>query len=150
MADDTGILKSLLNPPPCMSDFTFLGQTIPRLTLLVGGALVVEGLGFYLGTGMTSMTSLIPAFFGIPLIAMSVMATRQPERAHFWMHIAVVFGLLTFLGGLMGIRGLVTNDLSASTIAQLLMIVIGGVYTFACIRSFTHARKAREAAAAES
>lgn len=133
-----------------MSGFTFLGQTIPRLTLLVGGALVVEGIGFYLGTGMTSMTSLIPSAFGIPLIAMSVMATRQPERAHFWMHIAVVFGLLTFLGGLMGIRGLVTNDLSASTIAQLLMIVIGGVYTFACIRSFTHARKAREAAAAES
>ena len=150
MADDTGILKSQFHPPLPMSDFTFLGQTIPRLTLLVGGALVVEGLGFYLGTGMTSMTSLIPAFFGIPLIAMSIMATRQPEKSHFWMHIAVVFGLLTFLGGLMGIKGLVSNDLSASTIAQLLMIVMGGVYTFACIRSFTHARKAREAAAAES
>ena len=150
MADDTGILKSQFNPPLIMSDFTFLGQTIPRLTLLVGGALVVEGIGFYLGTGMTSMTSLIPAFFGIPLIAMSIMATRQPEKSHFWMHIAVVFGLLTFLGGLMGIKGLVSNDLSASTIAQLLMIVMGGVYTFACIRSFTHARKAREAAAAES
>ena len=133
-----------------MSDFTFIGQTIPRLTLLVGGALVVEGIGFYLGTGMTSMTSLIPAFFGIPLIAMSIMATRQPERSHFWMHIAVVFGLLTFLGGLMGVKGLVSNDLSASTVAQLLMIVMGGVYTFACIRSFTHARKAREAAAVES
>ena len=150
MADDTGILKSQFHPPLPMSDFTFLGQTIPRLTLLVGGALVVEGLGFYLGTGMTSMTSLIPAFFGIPLIAMSIMATRQPEKSHFWMHIAVVFGLLTFLGGLMGIKGLVSNDLSASTVAQLLMIVIGGVYTFACIRSFTYARKAREAAAAES
>ena len=133
-----------------MSDFTFLGQTLPRLTLLVGGALVVEGLGFYMGTGMTSMTSLIPAFFGIPLIAMSVMATRQPEKSHFWMHIAVVFGLLTFLGGLMGVKGLVTNDLSASTVAQLLMLVMGGVYTFACIRSFRHARMAREAAAAES
>ena len=133
-----------------MSDFTFIGQTIPRVTLLVGGALVVEGIGFYLGTGMTSMTSLIPAFFGIPLIAMSIMATRQPERSHFWMHIAVVFGLLTFLGGLMGVKGLVSNDLSASTVAQLLMIVMGGVYTFACIRSFTHARKAREAAAVES
>ena len=150
MVDDTGIVKSRLNSPLCMSEFTFFGQSIPRLTLLVGGALVVEGLGFYLGTGMTSMTSLIPAFFGIPLIAMSIMATRQPERSHFWMHIAVVFGLLTFLGGLMGIKGLLSNDLSASTIAQLLMIVIGGVYTFACIRSFTHARKAREAAAAES
>lgn len=133
-----------------MSDFTFLGQNIPRLTLLVGGALVVEGIGFYLGTGMSSMTSLIPAFFGIPLIAMSIMATRQPERSHFWMHIAVVFGLLTFLGGAMGVKGLLSADFSASTIAQLLMLVMGGVYTFACIRSFTYARKAREAAEANS
>tara|TARA_B110000444_G_scaffold252130_1_gene280989 strand:+ start:10130 stop:10531 length:402 start_codon:yes stop_codon:yes gene_type:complete len=133
-----------------MSDFTFLGQNIPRLTLLVGGALVVEGIGFYFGTGMSSMTSLIPAFFGIPLIAMSIMATRQPERSHFWMHIAVVFGLLTFLGGAMGMKGLLSADFSASTIAQLLMLVMGGVYTFACIRSFTYARKAREAAEANS
>lgn len=137
--------KSTLNVRD-MSDFTFLGQSIPRLTMLVGGALVLEGIGFYLGTGMTSFTSMIPAFFGIPLIAMSIMATRQPERSHFWMHIAVVFGLLTFLGGGMGLRGLATGDLSASTVAQLLMLVMGGVYTFACIRSFTHARKAREAA----
>ena len=84
---------------------------------------------------------MIPAAFGIPLIAMSIMATRQPERSHFWMHIAVVFGLLTFLGGGMGLQGLATGDYSESTIAQLLMLVIGGVYTFACIRSFTHMRE---------
>lgn len=133
-----------------MNEFKFFGQDMPRLTLLVGGALIVEGLGFYLGTGMTSITSMIPAFFGIPLIAMGLMATRQPERSHFWMHIAVVFGLLTFLGGGMGIKGLVSSDLSASTWAQLLMLAMGGVYTFACIRSFTHARKARESTEAES
>ena len=131
-----------------MSEFTFFGQNIPRLTLLVGSALIVEGLGFYFGTGMTSITAMIPAFFGIPLIAMSIMATRQPERSHFWMHIAVVFGLLTFLGGGMGVKGLLSSDFSSSTWAQLLMLVMGGVYTFACIRSFTHARKAREAAEA--
>jgi len=131
-----------------MTQFTFLGQTIPRLTLLVGSALLIEGIGFYLGTGMSNMTSLIPAFFGIPLIAMSIMATRQPERSHHWMHIAVVFGLLTFLRGGMAIKGFIDGDLTASTWAQLIMMVMGGVYTFACIRSFTFARKAREAAEA--
>jgi hypothetical protein len=94
------------------------------------------------------MTSLIPAFFGLPLVATGLMAERQPDRSHFWMHIAVVFGLLTFLGGGMGVKGLIDGDLSASTWAQLLMLVIGGVHTFACIRSFTFARKAREAAEA--
>ncbi len=144
------MVKSQESLSECMSEFTFFGQNIPRLTLLVGGALVVEGLGFYLGTGMTSMTSMIPAFFGLPLIAMGIMATRQPERSHFWMHIAVVFGLLTFLGGGMSVKGLLSSDYSASVMAQLLMLIMGGVYTFACIRSFTFARKAREAAAAES
>ena len=107
-----------------MSDFTFLGQKIPKLTMLVGSILVLEGIGFYFATGMTSFTSMIPAAFGIPLIAMSIMATRQPERSHFWMHIAVVFGLLTFLGGGMGLQGLATGDYSESTIAQLLMLLI--------------------------
>ena len=48
----------------------------------------------------------------------------------------------------MAIKGFIDGDLTASTWAQLIMMVMGGVYTFACIRSFTFARKAREAAEA--
>ena len=37
---------------------------MPKLTMIVGSLLMLEGVSFYLGTGMTSVTSLIPSFFG--------------------------------------------------------------------------------------
>ena len=126
--------------------YTFLGFEIPQLTQLVGGALVLEGLGFYFGTGMESLTALIPGFVGLPLLLLGVMAGRMPERRKLLMHIAVTFGLICALGGLMGISGLVQGEVDGSTIAQLLMLVIGSTYTFACVQSFIHARRARDAA----
>ena len=126
--------------------YTFLGFEIPRLTQIVGGALVLEGLGFYVGTGMEHTTSLIPSFVGLPLVLLGIMAGRMPERRKLLMHIAVLFGLICALGGLMGISSLIQGDMGGSTYAQLIMLVIGSVYTFACVQSFIHARKARDAA----
>ena len=57
--------------------FTFFGQTVPRLTLFVGGILCAVGIGFYLGTGTSSITALIPTFVGIPLTALGVLAERS-------------------------------------------------------------------------
>ena len=126
--------------------YTFLGFEIPRLTQIVGGALVLEGLVFYVGTGMEHTTSLIPSFVGLPLVLLGIMAGRMPERRKLLMHIAVLFGLICALGGLMGISSLIQGDMGGSTYAQLIMLVIGSVYTFACVQSFIHARKARDAA----
>jgi len=126
--------------------YTFLGFEIPRLTQIVGGALVLEGLGFYVGTGMEHTTSLIPRFVGVPLVLLGIMAGRMPERRKLLMHIAVLFGLICALGGLMGISSLVQGDMGGSTYAQLIMLVVGSVYTFACVQSFIHSRKARDAA----
>lgn len=126
--------------------YTFLGFEIPRLTQIVGGALVLEGLGFYVGTGMEHTTSLIPSFVGLPLVLLGFLAGSMPERRKLLMHIAVTIGLVCALGGLMGISSLVQGDMGGSTYAQLIMLVIGSVYTFACVQSFIHARKARESA----
>ena len=126
--------------------YTFLGFEIPQFTQIIGGALVLEGVGFYLGTGMESMTALIPGFIGLPLVLLGIMAGRMPERRKLLMHIAVTFGLICALGGLMGISSLMQGEMDGSTYAQLIMLVVGSVYTFACVQSFIHARKAREAA----
>jgi hypothetical protein len=103
-------------------------------------------LGFYVGTGMEHTTSLIPSFVGLPLVLLGIMAGRMPERRKLLMHIAVLFGLICALGGLMGISSLVQGDMGGSTYAQLIMLVVGSVYTFACVQSFIHSRKARDAA----
>jgi hypothetical protein len=125
------------------NEFKFLNQSMPKLTIIVGSLLILEGISFYLATGMTSITSLIPSFFGLPLIFMGYMAQIQPEKNHVWMHIAVSIGLLTFLAGGMAIKGLIDSDYSASTLAQLIMLIVGGVYTYSCVQSFIHTRKLR-------
>ena len=116
---------------------------MPKLTIIVGSLLILEGILFYFGTGMSSFTSLIPSFFGLPLVLVGYMAQIQPEKNHFWMHIAVSFGLLTFLGGGMAIKGVIDSDFSASTLAQLIMLAVGGIYTYSCVQSFIHTRKSR-------
>ena len=125
------------------NEFKFLNQSMPRLTIIVGSLLILEGIFFYFITGMTSFTSLIPSFFGLPLALVGYMAQIQPEKNHFWMHIAVSFGLLTFLGGGMAIKGVIDSDFSASTFAQLIMLAVGGTYTYSCVQSFIHTRKSR-------
>lgn len=125
------------------NEFKFLNQSMPRLTIIVGSLLILEGIFFYFITGMTSFTSLIPSFFGLPLALVGYMAQIQPEKNHFWMHIAVSFGLLTFLGGGMAIKGVIDSDFSASTLAQLIMLAVGGTYTYSCVQSFIHTRKSR-------
>ena len=124
--------------------YTFLGFEIPQFTQIVGGALVLEGVGFYLGTGMESMTALIPVLSDC--LSCFLASWRDVcLNAGNCSHIAVTFGLICALGGLMGIASLVQGDMGGSTYAQLIMLVIGSVYTFACVQSFIHARKAREA-----
>ena len=125
------------------NEFKFLNQRMPRLTIIIGSFLILEGLFFYFITGMTSFTALIPSFFGLPLVLVGYMAQIQPEKNHFWMHIAVSFGLLTFLGGGMAIKGVLDSDFSASTLAQLIMLLVGGIFTYSCVQSFIHTRKSR-------
>ena len=125
------------------NEFKFLNQSMPRLTIIVGSLLILVGIFFYFITGMTSFTALIPSFFGLPLALVGYMAQIQPEKNHFWMHIAVSFGLLTFLGGGMAIKGVIDSDFSASTLAQLIMLAVGGTYTYSCVQSFIHTRKSR-------
>ena len=131
-------------PENMESEFKFLNQSMPRLTIIVGSLLILEGIFFYFITGMTSFTALIPSFFGLPLATVGYMAQIQPEKNHFWMHIAVSFGLLTFLGGGMAIKGVIDSDFSASTLAQLIMLTVGGIYTYSCVQSFIHTRKSRD------
>ncbi len=45
-----------------------------KITFGLGLVLIVLGLGAYFGTGRESLTALIPAFFGLPLALLGVVA----------------------------------------------------------------------------
>jgi hypothetical protein len=113
-----------------------------------GVALLLLGIGGYVLTGMESPTALIPAAFGILLVICGLLA-RNPARRKLAMHIAVVVGLLGFLGSLRGLIGF-GRMLAGETvlrpnavIAQAIMAVLTLVFTILCVRSFRNARRNR-------
>ena len=82
---------------------------------------------------------------GLPILLSGLLAKMKPNQKKIWMHIAVLFGLLCFLGGVDFFRGLASEEgpfaKPAAGASKLMLFVTGGVYTFACVRSFIWARK---------
>ena len=55
-------------------------MSMPRITLLVGVLLVIEGLGFYVATGTKSITALIPTFVSLPILVLGILALHASAR----------------------------------------------------------------------
>jgi len=120
---------------------------MPLITLLYGLLLVVWGALFSVES--QSITSWIPSMMGAPILVAGVLAKFVPAKKKIWMHIAVFFGLLCFLGGFrffaaMDSEGGLFGKPKAAA-SQLMLLVTGGIYTVLCVRSFIAARKTRDA-----
>jgi hypothetical protein len=128
--------------------FTVGGQSIPTITTAYGGFLILWGVIVSQLSDATSLTSYIPSFMGIPLLISGILAAKIPEKRKLWMHIAATFGLLCALGGLDFLRGLFSEDgpfaIPAAGASKLMLLITGSIYTYICVQSFIHARKARE------
>jgi hypothetical protein len=117
------------------------------LTIIIGIALTILGVGGYFGTGRESMTALIPVLFGLPLLVLGLLALRGTMRK-VAMHIAVLIGLLGFGGsvtGLISLPALLTRpedvERPAAVGARATMAVLCLVFVLACIGSFIRARR---------
>ena len=75
-----------------------------NLTRVLGGLLVVVGVAAYLITGAESVTALLPAFLGLPILVLGLLAGRLRERPT--IVTALVFALLGALGTLMNVAEL--------------------------------------------
>lgn len=122
--------------------FTVAGRSMPEITIGYGAFLILWGIVVSLVSGSESITSYIPSMMGAPILIAGLLAHKQPERRKLWMHVAVVFGLLCFLGGGRVFSG---SELNYATASQGMLLVTGAVYTFLCVKSFIHARKQAEA-----
>src|SRR5258708_27140259 len=97
---------------------------------------------------MVSPTALIPAAFGVLLAIFGVLA-RDDKRRKMAMHVAVVVGLLGFLGTLSGLIKLPTLlsggivQRPAAVIAQSIMAVLMAIYVALCVKPFIDARRRR-------
>ena len=120
-------------------------------TIGFGVVLIILGLAGYFGSGMVSLTALIPAAFGLLLLIFGAMA-KDEKRRKMAMHIAVLVGLLGFLGtvpGLLKLGALLSGSEVArpmAVVAQSIMAVLMAIYVAMCVKSFIDARRSRAGA----
>jgi hypothetical protein len=135
------------------------------LTIVFGIVLVILGVVGYFASGGASVTALIPAFFGLPLLLLGFLARQENLRKHA-MHAAVLVGLVGFLGAafmaipkapelfstgkVLRVRDGVESDATLGVIMQLLMALTCAVFVVLCVKSFIDARRNRASAAAAS
>ena len=123
---------------------------MPYVTMALGSLLFVIGVGFYFGTGASSVTALIPAFLGIPIEIAGFLALRQGWRKQA-MHAAVLLALLGLLGSARGLFSLPAL-LSGAEVARPAAIVAQSITALLClvfvglaVGSFIEARRSGDA-----
>jgi hypothetical protein len=125
-----------------------------RLTAGIGTLLITLGLVAYFllaepdASGKASITAMIPAFFGLPLLLLGVVALKDNLRKHA-MHATAALALLGVVGAVMrpamkAGRG-ESVALNTALSVQLAMAALCLFLLIACVRSFMRARRARRA-----
>ena len=117
-----------------------------KFSIIFGIILIILGLVSYFGISNESITALIPAFLGIPVLVLGFLALNEKYLKHA-MHAAAVLMLLGFggtVGGLIKffrmIGGEVFERPSAITI-QAIMAVLCLIFLIFAIKSFIDVRR---------
>jgi hypothetical protein len=125
---------------------------LAKLTIGFGVLLGLIAVGYFVATGSTHPTALIPLWFGLVLVICGALSlTENARRRMLWMHIAVTIALFGFLfPGFMAIKEWVSagNGALAHPAAvqeQAVMSVVCLILTLLCVRSFITARRSRAA-----
>lgn len=111
-----------------------------------GGLLILLGVAGYVLTGMQSITALIPAFFGILIVILAILAQKESLHRHM-MHAIMAVAILGFIGSVAGIikvlQMLGGAELArpAAAISQTIMSLVCLIILIPGIKSFINARK---------
>ena len=124
------------------TEFKFLGNNMEKISSYYGVFLIIWGFAVSSLSNSESLTSLIPTFLGILILVFALFALFIPSKKKLFMHIVVMFGLITFIGGLDLFRNY--NSLFSNfwgDLSKFMMLITGLFFTYLCIKSFIHARK---------
>ncbi len=111
--------------------------------------LIVLGLGGYLLTGAQSVTALIPAFFGVIVLALAWIVHANPNATKVVMHVVMVLALLAFLGSVNGFADVLSLlqgadvERSAAAVSKSIMALLSLIYLILGIKSFVDARRSQ-------
>ncbi|MFL2789351.1 MAG: hypothetical protein ACJZ89_08765 [Paracoccaceae bacterium] len=129
-------------------EFTVIGMNMETISIVYAIILISWGLVITSMSGSQSITSLIPTFLGLPILLMAAGALIMPRLKKLLMHLIVLIGLITFLGGLDLLRsfgddnGFFRNGWAS--LSKLMMLITGFIFTVLCVRSFIFTRRNRE------
>ena len=123
-------------------DFRVFSLSIELLTTFYGLFMVIWGISISLISGSSSITSMIPAFIGVPLAIIGFISMIKPTFRKALMHIAVVIGIIAFLGGLDFFRGMFNNYYAG--LSKLMLLITGFVYVYFCVQSFIFVRRQKK------
>ena len=130
-----------------MSDeFTAFGMTIPRIAILNGAILTAWGAISYFmqSADPPSITALIPAFMGFPMLTLGMLSEKNARNRHHYMHASMALALVMTIGGARIVTGY--SDMSTlAIISHLLLLQVGISFIIVGAKSFRHARLQREA-----
>ena len=137
-------MEQMENQITNIKEFTFLGKSIESISIIYGIFLIIWGVAVSFISSSNSLTSFIPSIFGLPILLLSILSVKFPNKKKIFMHIVVTFSLIVFIGGLDFSRGLIKgtsfNNMWADT-SKLMMLITGLMFTFLCFKSFIFARK---------
>ena len=131
------------------NEFTQWGMTIPGLANTYGCILILWGLFSYFTQNPAegadpSITAMIPAFMGLPLLMMGVLSKLNEANRHHYMHVSMVIALLMFLAGAFRMGTNFSEMSNLVLISHMLLVLVGASFIFAGVRSFRHARLSRK------
>jgi hypothetical protein len=124
-------------------------------SLLIGALLILTGLaGFLSGhpdpaTGHVSYTALIPAWIGLALALLGLLALKPALRMHA-MHAAALLALLAILGDGVQLLKTLQSTTTPPDVARLKILTMSAtlilclLFLVLCIRSFIRARRNRQ------
>lgn len=121
---------------------------MPKFSIVLGIIFIVMGLYGYFGISSESITALIPAFFGIPLLILGWLALNEKYLKHA-MHGAAVLTLLGFAGTVSGLikffkmLGGAEMERPAAVTVQAIMALLCLLFLIFAVKSFIDARKNR-------
>ena len=114
-------------------------------TIVFGLLLTVLGLAGYVLSGTSSVTALIPAFLGVILMVLGLVARAEHLRKHA-MHAAAMVAVIGFVGALFSLlRTPLALRPAMAVFSQAATVLLTGVFVGLCVRSFIEARRARRA-----
>ena len=123
-------------------DFRVFSLSIEFLTTLYGLFMVIWAFSISFIADSSSLTSMIPAFIGLPLVFIGIISLIKPTFRKALMHIAVLIGAIAFLGGLDFFRSMFSNYYAG--LSKLMLLITGFIYMYICVQSFIFVRRQKK------